>query len=60
MIKETEIMQSIKTSINGKDVRWKMISNNNLMTNDKPIEFVKAILKRKDTDSDDMSVSCIY
>lgn len=50
---------NIRTSINDKDVRW-YIDSNNSRGYDRPADFMEAVLERKSEDSFDMSVKCVY
>lgn len=49
------------TIINNKTVNWEIMTNSKTsLHDDQPVEFMKVILKRKDSDSYDRSVSCVY
>ena len=58
-IEEANSIQDIRTSIHNKNVHWE-IKNSNPISYDKPIAFKKAVLKKRDNNSYDMFVSCIY
>lgn len=57
-IKEADDMD-IRTTINDKDVHWR-VESNNYRRDDKPSKFMGVVLKKQTDDSYDMSIQCIY
>ncbi|HDS3856729.1 TPA: hypothetical protein QH041_003097 [Legionella pneumophila] len=49
-----------RTSIHQKTVHWKITDDSHVIQGDNPEEFMQVILKIKDSDSYDRTVSCVY